>query len=151
MPAPAGETVHASAVLLGERAVLIRGPAGSGKSRLAWALLKAGRAGIVPYARLVADDRVRIFAADGRLLAAAPEAIRGMIEMRGLGLRRVDCEPLARVGLVVDLAAKDGARLPEPRIGEAEILGIKLPRLAIAAGEEAFPLVMARISSAAAA
>jgi HPr kinase/phosphorylase len=105
MAGPAGETVHASAVLVGERAVLIRGPAGSGKSRLAWALLEAARTGIVRYARLVADDRVRIFAAGGRLLAAAPPTIRGMIEVRGLGVRRLDCEPLALVGLVIELAA----------------------------------------------
>ncbi len=149
MSGPAGESVHASAVLIGERAVLIRGAAGSGKSRLAWKLLQAGRAGIVPYARLVADDRVRIYAADRRLLAAAPETIRGMIEVRGLGVRRVDCEPLARVGLIVDLAAPDAARLPEASAGEAEILGVKLPRLAVAAGEDAFPLVIARFSSAA--
>jgi serine kinase of HPr protein (carbohydrate metabolism regulator) len=136
-------------VLVGERAVLIRGPAGSGKSRLAWELLEAGRAGIVPYARLVADDRVRIFAADRRLLAAAPETIRGMIEVRGLGVRRVDCEPLARVGLIVDLAAPDAARLPEASAAEAEILGITLPRLAVATGGDAFPLVIARVSSAA--
>jgi HPr kinase/phosphorylase len=148
MSGPSGELVHASAVLVGERAVLIRGAAGSGKSRLAWALLEAGRAGIVPYARLVADDRVRIFAADRRLLAVAPETIHGMIEVRGLGVRRVDCEPLARVGLVVDLAAPDAARLPEASAGEAEILGVKLPRLAVAAGEDAFPLVIARFSSA---
>ena len=150
MPEPSGELIHASAVLVGERAVLIRGAAGSGKSRLAWALLEAGRAGIVPYARLVADDRVRIFAADRRLLAAAPETIRGMIEVRGLGVRRVDCEPLARVGLIVDLAAPDAARLPEASAAETEILGVKLPRLAAAAGEDAFPLVIARFSSAAA-
>jgi HPr kinase/phosphorylase len=146
---PAGETMHASAVLVGERAILIRGPAGSGKSRLARALLDAGRAGIVRYARLVADDRVRIFAAGGRLLAAAPETIRGLIEVRGLGVRRLDCEPLALVGLVVDLAAADGARLPDAGAGEAEILGVKLPRLAVAAGEEAFPLVIARLSTTA--
>lgn len=141
--------MHASAVLVGERALLIRGPAGSGKSRLAWALLDAARTGILPYARLVADDRVRIFAAGGRLLAAAPDMIRGMIEMRGLGVRRVDCEPLALVGFIVDLAAADGARLPEAHSGETEILGVKVPRLAVAAGEAAFPLIMARLSSAA--
>ncbi len=141
--------MHASAVLVGERALLIRGPAGSGKSRLAWALLDAARTGILPYARLVADDRVRIFAAGGRLLAAAPDTIRGMIEMRGLGVRRVDCEPLALVGFIVDLAAADGARLPEAHSGETEILGVKVPRLAVAAGEAAFPLIMARLSSAA--
>jgi HPr kinase/phosphorylase len=149
MAGPAGETVHASAVLVGERAVLIRGPAGAGKSRLAWALLEAARAGIVRYARLVADDRVRIFAAGGRLLAAAPTTIRGMIEVRGLGVRRLDCEPLALVGLVIELAASDGARLPEADAGEVEILGVKLPRLPVAAGEAAFPLVIARLSSAA--
>lgn len=141
--------MHASAVLVGERALLIRGPAGSGKSRLAWALLDAARTGTLAYARLVADDRVRIFAAGGRLLAAAPDTIRGMIEMRGLGVRRVDCEPLALVGFIVDLAAADGARLPEASAGEIEILGVKVPRLAVAAGEAAFPLIMARLSSAA--
>ena len=149
MPQSASETVHASAVLIGERAALIRGPAGSGKSRLAWALVDAARSGILAYARLVADDRVRIFVASGRLLAAPPETIRGLIEMRGLGVRRLACEPLACVGLVIDLAAADGARLPEARVGETEILGIKVPRLAVAAGEAAFPLVIARLSSAA--
>ena len=150
MPGPSNEMVHASAVLVGERALLIRGPSGSGKSRLAFAVLDAARTGILSYARLVADDRVKIFTADGRLLVAAPETIRGMIEVRGLGIRRVDCEALALVGLVVDLAAEDGARLPETSRGKAEILGVKVPRLAVATGEEAFPLVIARLSSAAA-
>ena len=149
MSPSASETVHASAVLVGERAVLIRGPAGAGKSRLAWALCEAGRTGSLPYARLVADDRVRIFVAGERLLAAAPDTIGGLIEMRGLGVRRLEHEPLALVSLVVDLDAKDAARLPEPRSGEAEILGIRLARLTVAPGEEAFPLVMARFSSAA--
>jgi HPr kinase/phosphorylase len=142
--------VHASAVLVGERALLIRGPSGSGKSRLAIALLDAARTGILRYARLVADDRVRIFAAGGRLLAAALETTQSMIEVRGLGIRRLDCEPLALVDFIVDLAATDGARLPAASACETEILGVRLPRLAVAAGEEAFPLVIARLSSAAA-
>jgi len=150
MPGFSNETMHASAVLVGERAVLIRGPSGSGKSRLAFALLEAARTGILRYARLVADDRVKIFTAGGRLLAAAPEAIQSMIEVRGLGIRRTDCEPLALVGLVIDFGAKDGTRLPETSTGETEILGIKVPRLPVAAGEEAFPLVIARLSSNAA-
>ena len=32
-------TIHASAILVGPKAALIRGPAGSGKSRLTWGLL----------------------------------------------------------------------------------------------------------------
>ena len=53
-------TVHASAVLVGDRAVLIRGPSGSGKSRLAFDLILAGRSGQLPPAILVGDDRVHL-------------------------------------------------------------------------------------------
>lgn len=144
---PAGETVHASAVLIGERAVLIRGPSGSGKSTLALALLDAAKSGILSYARLVADDRVKIFSAHGRLLAAVPDAILGMIEARGLGIRRVDCEPLAAVGLIVDLAAEDGARMPEANARETKILDVKVPRLPVKKGEAAFPLLLAALTT----
>jgi HPr kinase/phosphorylase len=60
-------TIHASAVLVGARAVLIRGPAGAGKSSLAYALIRAADAGL-PFARLVGDDRVHVEAAHGRVL-----------------------------------------------------------------------------------
>ena len=52
-------SIHASAVLVGTRAVLIRGPSGAGKSRLAFDLILAGRAGQIPLAVLVGDDRER--------------------------------------------------------------------------------------------
>ena len=62
-------SIHASAVLVGARAVLIQGPSGSGKSRLALALLHAAeRRALMPFARLVADDRAHVEAAHGRLL-----------------------------------------------------------------------------------
>lgn len=140
--------VHASAVLTGERAVLIRGNSGTGKSRLTAALLNAAREGLLRYARLVADDRVKIFAANGRLLAVAPETIQGMMEVRGLGIRRVDCEPLAVVGLVIDLAASDGTRMPDKRVEETEIFGIRIPRLPVAAKQDPFPLVLAALTLA---
>jgi len=53
-------TVHASAVRIGERAVLIRGPSGSGKSRLALELILAARTGVIAPAELVGDDRVHL-------------------------------------------------------------------------------------------
>src|SRR3954452_8120481 len=70
-------TIHASAVLIGARAVLIRGPAGSGKSRLALELIQAG--GILPLTRLVGDDRVYVEAAHSRLLVRPAEALTGLI------------------------------------------------------------------------
>ncbi len=108
-------TIHASAVLVGARAVLIRGAAGSGKSSLALALISAGENGTFKFARLVGDDRVHVEAAHGRLLVRPHATLAGLIEVRGLGIRRLPFEPLAVVGLVVDLGA-DSERLPGPGI-----------------------------------
>ena len=135
-------TVHASCVLAGRGAVLIRGASGSGKSRLALALIDALRG----QARLVADDRVHLFAANGRLLAMAPDTTKGQLEIRGLGIRAVDYEPLAIVTLVVDLDAPDAARMPEEAARNVVISGVKLSRLPVAAGEAALPGVLAAIN-----
>ena len=141
-------TIHASAVLIGPKAALIRGPAGSGKSRLVWDLLQAAAQGVLPFARLVADDRAYVEACAGRLLVRPAPALVGLIEIRGLGIRRLPCEPLAAVGLVVDLAAADAARLPGPQAGRTAIGGVSLPRLAIAAGMPALPMVLAFLKAA---
>jgi HPr kinase/phosphorylase len=140
-------TVHATAVLTGRHAVLVRGAAGSGKSRLALALLDAARTGALGFARLVGDDRVMLNACHGRLLVQPPDGLAGMIEVRGLGIRRVAYEPAAVVGLVVDLAAADASRLPEPN-PIVRISGIALPRLAVAAGENPLPAVLAKLGTA---
>lgn len=140
-------TMHASAVLVGARAVLIRGPSASGKSRLALELIEAARAGSLRFARLVADDRVHLEAAGGRLLVRPAEILAGLIEVRGVGLMQMAHEPSAVVGLVVDLAATDAERLPEPAKRETEIGGILLPRLAVASDVAALPSVLALLNS----
>jgi serine kinase of HPr protein (carbohydrate metabolism regulator) len=140
-------SIHASAVLVGARAVLIRGPSGSGKSRLALDLLEAGRTGALRFARLVADDRVHLDAVGDRLLARPAEALAGLIELRGVGLLRVAYEPSAVVGFVVDLAADDASRLPNAEHRKAELGGISLPRLPVAADNAALPSVLALINS----
>jgi serine kinase of HPr protein (carbohydrate metabolism regulator) len=140
-----GATVHASAVLVGARAVLIRGPSAAGKSLLAWELIEAGRGGAVRFARLVGDDRVHLQAAAGRLLASPADALAGLIELRGVGIVRRAHEPCAVVGLVVDLAAADAQRLPER--GETVVEGVTIPRLGVAPGVPALPLVLAVVTS----
>lgn len=144
--AHAATTVHASAVLAGARAVLIRGPSGAGKSRLALGLIEAAGAGTLRFARLIGDDRVYLEAAHGRLLVRPAEALAGLIEIRGIGIRQLPYEPSAVVGLVVDLAAADAERLPETDGQYAVIAGVKLPRLAVAAGREALPAVLALLT-----
>ena len=136
-------TIHASAVLIGARAALIRGPSGAGKSRLALALIDAARTGALPFARLVGDDRVHVEAMHGRLLVRPAAALESLIEVRGLGIRRVPFEPLATVFLVVDLGADDAERLPP--LTEASIAGVTLPRLAVAPGMDALPLLLAAL------
>ncbi len=143
MMAAQDPTIHASAVLIGAKAALIRGPAGSGKSRLVWDLIAAAAQGALPFARLVADDRAHVERHSDRLLVRPPPALAGMIEIHGLGIRRVEFEPVAVVGLIVDLAAEDGGRHPEPKATDDRIAGVALPRLAVAAGMTALPLVLA--------
>jgi HPr kinase/phosphorylase len=140
-----GTTVHASAVLAGARAVLIRGPAGAGKSRLALDLITAAQCGLIPFARLVGDDRIELAASHGRLLARAPPALAGLIEVRGLGIRKLAHEPVAVIGMVVDLAITDAERLPSEAEREVAVAGIILPRLAIGLGCDPMPAVLARL------
>ncbi len=85
-----GASVHASAVLVGDRAVLIRGPSGAGKSRLAFDLILAGRAGQLPPAVLVGDDRVHLDTVAGQLWVRPARELAGLIEVRGLGIRHCD-------------------------------------------------------------
>lgn len=143
-------TVHASAVLAGASAVLIRGPAGAGKSRLALALIQAAESGAIGFARLVGDDRIGLEPAHGRLLVRPAPSLAGLIEVRGLGIRRLDHEPVAVVGLVVDLAAPEAERLPQTSVQQVTVEGIKLPRLVIAPGADPLPVVLASLLTAAA-
>jgi HPr kinase/phosphorylase len=135
-------TVHASAVLVGSRGILLRGPAGSGKSRLALGLIRGGQAGHLRMARLVADDRVQLEARHGRILARPAPALAGLIEARGVGILRLPYEPVAVLGWVLDLAASDTQRLPRAHERETVIENVTLPRLPVAAGEDPLPIVL---------
>lgn len=110
--------VHASAVALRGRGVLVSGASGSGKSALALALLARG-------GRLVADDRTCLARRGERVLAWAPEPILGLVEARGVGLLRADPAPPTPLFVIVDLDAAEPDRLPPPR--DRDILGIRLP------------------------
>ena len=142
-------SVHASAVLVGERAVLIRGPSGAGKSRLAFNLILAGRAGQLPPAVLVGDDRVHLDTVAEQLWVRPAPALAGLIEIRGLGIRRCDFVSEAIVGLIADLAAGDAERLPPPEARTIRLNGVELPRIPIAAGFDPFPLIAAALTTTA--
>lgn len=136
-------TLHASAVLAGAHAVLIRGPSGAGKSRLVLAVLDAAGSGRLPFARLVADDRVHVAAVNGRVIVRPPPALAGLLEVRGVGIVRLPFEAAAVVSLVVDLGVAGAPRLPDAGHRRAEIAGVTLPRLAVAPGCDPVPVVLA--------
>ena len=148
MTAPgAGASVHASAVKVGDQAVLIRGPSGAGKSRLAFELILAGRSGQLPPAILVGDDRVHLDTRGGEVWVRPVEQLAGLIEIRGLGIRGCGFIPQAKLGLVVDLMAADGERLPAPASRQAIINGVEIPRIGIGAGFAPFLLVAAALTT----
>jgi serine kinase of HPr protein (carbohydrate metabolism regulator) len=123
-------TVHASAVLLGETGLLIRGPSGGGKSSLLLALLWSSR-----NARLVADDRVALAVASGRLIASAPAPIAGLIEIRGHGILHWPHVSPVVIRVVVDLMPPEQCpRLPEPGEAIVRVEGVDLRRIILPGG-----------------
>jgi HPr kinase/phosphorylase len=102
-----GNLVHASCVSCFGRGVLLRGPSGSGKSSLALQLIHRGWL-------LVADDQVELTTSGGELIAAAPQRLRGWLEIYGLGLCPMPALLRSRIDLIVDLVADELERLPAP-------------------------------------
>ncbi|WP_378946357.1 HPr kinase/phosphorylase [Mesorhizobium sp. ANAO-SY3R2] len=140
--------MHATAVLLGDRGVLIAGPSGAGKSLLALALVEKMRAA-GRFARLVSDDQLFLSAHKGRLLCRAPATIAGLVEIRGLGPTAVEHEAAAAVDLLVRLVpAAVVERFPE---AESEIMcGCEIASMTLAEREfaAAVPAILARLGFA---
>lgn len=124
----AGPTLHASCVVVGEAGVLIRGPSGSGKSRLARELIfEAERLG--RFARLVGDDRIAVANRHGRLVGTANPAIAGKLEAHGFGVLTLPYEKSAIVRLVIDCLTEAPPRLPLPDDRTLRLEGVALPRI----------------------
>lgn len=141
----ASERVHGTAVALllasGSRAALLRGPPGAGKSDLALRCIAWPGGPIVPErVVLVADDQVLVGGRDERLEVSCPPPIRGLIEVRGLGIVRVEAVERAELTLVVDLVPLDEMpRLPDPA-QRTVIAGVGVPLLRLHAFEASAPL-----------
>ena len=124
------QNMHGTAIILGDRGVLITGGSGSGKTALALALIAQARRER-SFARLVSDDQVFLSDHGGRLICSAPPTISGLIEVRGLGPQPIAAEQSAVVDLVVRLAPADNTeRFPEE--ATAMLAGCPVPCLDLA-------------------
>ena len=119
--------MQASAVAIGARALLIEGPPGSGKSSLALALIERG-------AGLIGDDAVTLTPLEHLLMASPPPNIAGLIEVRGVGLARLEVAPPAPVSLILALGGPPLVRLPETPLPTRLVAGIVVPVLAFDPG-----------------
>lgn len=100
MSAGATSNIHATAIVVGATGLLFIGPSGCGKSMLAFTCLtEAARAGISAF--LIGDDQVFISSDAGKVVAAAPPRIAGLMELRGTGLVRYDHLPSAQMHYAV--------------------------------------------------
>lgn len=135
------ERLHATAVALGDRCVLIRGPSGSGKSDLALRCIGLGVSPAVPLpVRLVSDDQVIVTRQGDSLVATAPEVLFGKIEVRGVGIVSTSAATSANVVLMANLISEGSIdRLPDPW-PRAEMLGLLVPTLNIRPFEQSAAL-----------
>ena len=122
-----GSVEHATCVAIGGRGVLIAGPSGSGKSDLALRLIRED-------AKLVADDRTALSVSGGRLMASAPAPLRGLLEVRGLGVVRLypsECAGETEVVGLVELAGDRAGISRMPQLAHKLILDRRLPVMSL--------------------
>ena len=123
--------IHGTCLAIGGEGVLLVGQPGSGKSDLALRLIDQGGTGLsgrLRAAELVADDQVVVRREHDQLMASAPNALRGKLEIRGLGIAELPVVAETRLRLAVRLTpAAEIERLPDLGRARMDILGIAVP------------------------
>ena len=104
------------------RGVLLRGPSGVGKSDLALRLTGRGW-------RLVADDRVIAWRSGDRVFGRTPDALRNLIEVRGVGVIPRPALRFAEIAAVIDCLPAGEPIERIPVAASVEIGGVALPLL----------------------
>ena len=118
------DTIWGTSVAIDGLGILIRGPSGAGKSDLALRLIDGG-------AMLISDDQTELVREGNRLVARAPDTIRGRLEVRGIGIVTVPAAARAPLVLVVDLVPPEQVnRMPNP--GRWRQDGVEIPLIVLA-------------------
>jgi HPr kinase/phosphorylase len=113
--------IHATSVVFCGRGLLLCGASGSGKSDLALRIMDAGGS-------LISDDYTALTVTGNQLFGAPPDTIKGLMEVRGVGLLNVSFVNSARLDVVVMCES----HAPIERLPDAittTIEGVSLPQI----------------------
>ena len=110
--------MHSSSVVIDDNGVLILGDSGSGKSDLALRLIDNG-------ATLISDDISICRKNSNNIYLYCPPEIKGLLEVREIGIITVPFVERIKLRLVVNLKSNNNERFPKDSC--FRILGIKIP------------------------
>ena len=110
--------IHSTSVVIDDNGVLILGDSGSGKSDLALRLIDNG-------ATLISDDISICRKNSNNIYLYCPPEIRGLLEVREIGIITVPFVERIKLRLVVNLKSNNNERFPKD--SSFRILGIKIP------------------------
>ena len=110
--------IHSTSVVIDDNGVLILGDSGSGKSDLALRLIDSG-------ATLISDDISICRKNLNNIYLYCPPEIKGLLEVREIGIITVPFVERIKLRLVVNLKSNNNERFPKDSF--FRILGIKIP------------------------
>jgi HPr kinase/phosphorylase len=135
--------IHATAIAIDGRGVLMRGPSGSGKSRLACDMLfhasESGR-----EACLIGDDRIALRREGNAVIARGHPHIHGQIEVRGHGIMVLRATERAKIDWIVEISG-NGERLPDRADAETLLLDVRIPTLMVSSGTVSATALLGRM------
>ena len=147
------ETLSGDLVVVYGKGIMITGESGMGKSEIAMELVRDGQV-------LIADDRVDVQKIHNTIYGQAPALLRGMLEIRGIGIidveRMFGANKLAkrhRVDLVINLvryeASEEYERIGDEMTSSTRIMGISIPvmSLPVSPGRSMCALIESAVSN----
>lgn len=127
------QIIHATLVDFNGKGILLRGKSKSGKSDLALRLIAD------KGAKLVADDMVILCAEDGHVFGQAPENLRGLLEVRGIGIAQLPYIAKSRIFLLADLIDDVSQIERMPKDAQESIFGVEIEQIDLYAKENSAP------------
>ncbi len=141
--------IHATLLCIEKKGLLLTGPTGAGKSDLALRVLTSHFSNSFCAAppELVADDQVLLRESQGKLYGRPPEAIKGLLEVRGVGICDFPYREETQIhGVIALTPGQQPERLPPTPFATIEIETISLPLVPLNPFEQSAPQKLALLA-----